>query len=1030
MSSFNPITKMLVTTIVTLCLLTMTLLPSLSENGSVDALTITEFEGGLDELSASFTVTGGFQSKDFVKLTQGIVVNSASFKVYGDRFGVATYPRHLKIDVGGDGDSEWEFNTEGFGGLGEQRYFGDDEVAKTYYLTGGVKDNTAFIRLPKNAHVTSAQLDLSGFYYQVENGDFEDGSTGWTLAQNGGSDIWAITNNRGEPNPPVAWGAVENYSLMRTTNYGSHDGNCEMVLASNDTFPSWAAPFVKATWHIYEHDYVYAGLGVRDSISTNLYVLAERGFSNGQHTGGSQTGQIFDIRSVQEDNLYIRVRLTDGNGGPGGNDNNWARICIDDVCLTNDIGVPWEAPSDVVLDVGDDGTTEWTSPATFVNDQTIDTFTNTLNDLIESTAISGSDNFGNDYVDIPIAVTSDTNAIINMSKIAIEYDYYPTVSVNPMSGNLANEINQLLSTLPPDGSGKVLVPVGISTSSAGIVTLTNLVINSNEPPVGFAIPDQTIPEEFVKNDLLDLAMYFEDDLSQSADLLYDLELADYDSSPFYLFNEKWLGVDLSSWPDWNSDLNGPFKLRIQATDLGGLAGWSPTFNVTVTGVDDPPQVGVELPSLTLWEDETTELNLTSLPYFTERDGDKLAYSVTVPTSDESHISAIMVGTDLTVRGLNDWNGGPIYITVTADDDVPVVPGAGSASQTVPVTVLPVNDAPQWSSLSSINVSTGSHEDIIDLNHYVSDIDTPASELSLYVEAIDRPEVVRGEVDPNGLLDLTVSAMTLGTTLITLGASDGMAITYTDLKVDYTPDVSPPSLLIPLPDILIFEDTSDNSLVLADHFHSKGGSLTFSIGGNSSIDVAIGPTSINPASSGVMLVPKANWTGSEELTITATNQHGVSSDTIRVTVLPVNDPPSPPVIISPGMDEGMTAFTVSFEAKTSTDVDGDVIRYLWDFNPQDGFQSEAEGKSVENTYTTGGMKMTTLAVTDGNITLYTTVTFNTPTETDSGDKSIVSELGLSLWLLIILIVLVVILISVLLRRKKDKKSTKVRSIDDI
>ena len=54
MSSFNPITKMLVTTILTLCLLTMTLLPSLSENGSVDALTITEFEGGLDELSASF----------------------------------------------------------------------------------------------------------------------------------------------------------------------------------------------------------------------------------------------------------------------------------------------------------------------------------------------------------------------------------------------------------------------------------------------------------------------------------------------------------------------------------------------------------------------------------------------------------------------------------------------------------------------------------------------------------------------------------------------------------------------------------------------------------------------------------------------------------------------------------------------------------------------------------------------------------------------------------------------------------------
>ena len=74
-------------------------------------------------------------------------------------------------------------------------------------------------------------------------------------------------------------------------------------------------------------------------------------------------------------------------------------------------------------------------------------------------------------------------------------------------------------------------------------------------------------------------------------------------------------------------------------------------------------------------------------------------------------------------------------------------------------------------------------------------------------------------------------------------------------------------------------------------------------------------------------------------------------------------------------------------------------------------------------------MATLAVTDGNITLYTNVNFFTPLEDQGEDGSIISDLGISLWLIIILIVVVLVYIILLIRSRKQGKSSSKSASED-
>ncbi len=107
---------------------------------------------------------------------------------------------------------------------------------------------------------------------------------------------------------------------------------------------------------------------------------------------------------------------------------------------------------------------------------------------------------------------------------------------------------------------------------------------------------------------------------------------------------------------------------------------------------------------------------------------------------------------------------------------------------------------------------------------------------------------------------------------------------------------PPEVQLPIADITFEEDTFYGSINLRRHFYDPNlDELIFSFSGNEHINMIL-------ADGEVGLMPQANWFGTEEIVFYADDgtdvlkNRSVASDTVLVTVTPVNDTPIPMNVI--------------------------------------------------------------------------------------------------------------------------------------
>lgn len=71
----------------------------------------------------------------------------------------------------------------------------------------------------------------------------------------------------------------------------------------------------------------------------------------------------------------------------------------------------------------------------------------------------------------------------------------------------------------------------------------------------------------------------------------------------------------------------------------------------------------------------------------------------------------------------------------------------------------------------------------------------------------------------------------------------------------------------------------------------------------------------------------------------------------------------PVAKFSGPSRAVTGQAVKFDGSGSTDPDGTLVRYSWDFDATDGVKEDAAGKSISHTFTKPGTYEVTLTVTD-------------------------------------------------------------------
>ena len=142
--------------------------------------------------------------------------------------------------------------------------------------------------------------------------------------------------------------------------------------------------------------------------------------------------------------------------------------------------------------------------------------------------------------------------------------------------------------------------------------------------------------------------------------------------------------------------------------------------------------------------------------------------------------------------------------------------------------------------------------------------------------------------------------------------------------------------------------------------ADGDSLTFTVTSgpsNGSLDTTTPATKADRVSADVIYTPTLNFNGPDSFTFMVND--GITDSntaTISITVNAVNDPP----IADAGPDQTANVDeTVTFDGSNSTDPDGTIASYSWDF----GDGTSAEGKKVNHSYSTSGDYTVTLIVTD-------------------------------------------------------------------
>ncbi|MFA5896617.1 MAG: DNRLRE domain-containing protein [Thermoplasmata archaeon] len=292
--------------------------------------------------------------------------------------------------------------------------------------------------------------------------------------------------------------------------------------------------------------------------------------------------------------------------------------------------------------------------------------------------------------------------------------------------------------------------------------------------------------------------------------------------------------------------------------------------------DAPPQLTSPLPDVTVREKQTVRDVFDLDDHFMDPDGDPLAFS-----------SATVAGLGVTIqsnhsvdiKALGNFYGNA-SVTFRAKD-----PTGAFAEDTILVTVLPVNDPPVIGDFPPFVV----HYDApyaFDLAPHLEDPDTPLSEITIATSL--SPFITVNATVLHMLFPRTVGPLTVPYTLpLTIYANDGTNTTSRTTTVtvgnDYPPQLRPG---VQLPDEVFVEDTRlVDAFNLDDYFMDQDSSTIFYWSGPQNIFVTI------HSNHTVDFNATLNWNGEESATFRASDSEGAyAEDTIRVTVLPANDPP--------------------------------------------------------------------------------------------------------------------------------------------
>jgi VCBS repeat-containing protein len=370
---------------------------------------------------------------------------------------------------------------------------------------------------------------------------------------------------------------------------------------------------------------------------------------------------------------------------------------------------------------------------------------------------------------------------------------------------------------------------------------------------------------------------------------------------------------------------------------------SQTLTLNIDNSNDPPIAEADK-TVTVNEDSTN--NALNIATPTDPDGDILTVTVnTIPTAAQGTvfladgITPVTAGMTLTVAQLTSLvyttvanaNGAAGTFSYTVDDS-----NGGTDTQTVTLTITPVNDAPVAEADKTVTVAEDSTNNVLSIPA-PTDVDGDTVTITVNTVPANGTITLADGVTPvlagstlttaqiTGLLFSPAANFTgtAGTFVYTANDGNGGTDTQT-VTLEVTPANDPPINTVPAAQTtdedvaLVFSAGNGNQISVADPDAGAGpvqvtltaangslnlngtAGLTFTVGdgtGDTTMTFTGTLAAINTALNGLSFNPTANYNGAASVQITTNDQGNTGAggalsdtDTVTITVNSVNDPP--------------------------------------------------------------------------------------------------------------------------------------------
>jgi len=442
---------------------------------------ITTFGSGNPEDFVTFSGPGE-DANLYLTIPNGATIISATFNVSGEKY-ASEYPENVTLDVGDDGDIEWAFEGDGYGYLGHQVLISNStnftRSMRVPFYEGGTND-TILIRLPKEANVTKAVLKL-------------EGSKG-----TGPSQITTI--NKMQSWAPNQWVRQGTRIMVNELNGNILYDNIEFDIGD---IPDTAFVSNATFWWGRDGASHYGQNPGTYSFDDDLSVHRIEESWNLGVTNVLDEGPTEDTNAMVNSNVFYdwNVTLIMASWVEGTHENYGLCIHRDDAAdrdkwdysLVPYIDVQYGSPGNVTMEIEGGANIEVFSQSNIFDTTAVVTdFSDDINDYLASHGPDVTDEFGNAFVDIPFSLSSTDPGRVTISDIDIEYQYVGVVDVNPTTGNLTNELDDLVPDIIDGGSADI--PISFFSNNTGKVKASGLGIDFLPPDHSASIDSHT-PEE-------------------------------------------------------------------------------------------------------------------------------------------------------------------------------------------------------------------------------------------------------------------------------------------------------------------------------------------------------------------------------------------------------------------------------------------------------------------------------------------------------------------------------------------------------